>query len=177
MVNDPSERHWFVLYTKPRHEFKAELQLKSISIENYLPTYLVTKRWSDRKKKINEPLFRGYIFIYASEKERFLALSQLAIVRCISFSGKPSIVPEWQINNLKKILSESPEVIVSNKIEIGTSIKITDGPFKDVIGVVTGTQEDKWLAVSIDLIHRSVIVRLPKESGIQVHSPLNKSQY
>jgi len=167
-MNDPSEKHWFALYTKPRHEFKAELQLKNISIDNYLPTYIVTKQWSDRKKKIIEPLFRCYIFIYASEKERLISLSQSAIVRCISFLGKPSIVPEWQINNLKLILSESPEVLVSNKIEIGTSIKITDGPFKDVIGVVTGTQEDKWLAVSVDLIHRSIMVRLPKESNIKI---------
>ena len=167
-MNDPSEKHWFALYTKPRHEFKAELQLNSVSIENYLPTYLVTKQWSDRKKKINEPVFRGYIFIYASEKERLLSLSQSAIVRCISFSGKPSIVPGWQINNLKKILSESPEVLVTNKIEVGTKIKITDGPFRDVIGVVTGTQEDKWLAVSVDLIHRSIMVRLPKESAIKI---------
>ncbi len=171
-MNDPSEKHWFALYTKPRHEFKAELQLKNISIDNYLPTYLVTKRWSDRKKKINEPLFRGYIFIYSSEKERRLALVQSSIVKCISFSGKPSIVPEWQINNLKKILSETPDVLVSNKIEVGTSIIITDGPFKDVIGVVTGTQEDKWLAVSVDLIHRSIMVRLPKDSGIRVYAPL-----
>lgn len=168
MMNDPSEKHWFALYIKPRHEFKAELQLKSVSIENYLPTYIVTKRWSDRKKKINEPLFRGYIFIYASEKERLIALLQSSIVRCISFLGKPSIVPEWQINNLKKILNKSPEMIVSNKIEIGTSIKITEGPFKDVIGVVIETQEDKWLSVSVDLIHRSIMVRLPKESGIKI---------
>jgi len=167
-MNDPSEKHWFALYTKPRHEFKAELQLNSISIDNYLPTYLVKKQWSDRKKKINEPVFRGYIFIYASEKERLLSLSQSTIVRCISFSGKPSIVPEWQINNLKKILSESPEVLVTNKIEIGTRIKITDGPFKDVIGVVIETQEDKWLAVSVDLIHRSIMVRIPKESDIKI---------
>ena len=167
-MNESIEKHWFALYTKPRHEFKAELQLKSISIDYYLPTYLVAKRWSDRKKKIIEPLFRGYIFIYASEKERLISLSQSAIVRCISFLGKPSVIPEWQINNLKLILSESHEVLVSNKIEIGTSIKITDGPFKDVIGVVTGTQEDKWLAVSVELIHRSIIVRLPKESGIKI---------
>ena len=51
IMNDPSEKHWFALYTKPRHEFKAELQLKNISIDNYLPTYIVTKQWSDRKKK------------------------------------------------------------------------------------------------------------------------------
>ena len=65
------------------------------------------------------------------------------------------------------MLSESPEVFVSDKIEIGTKVKIVDGPFKDVIGVVTGEQEDKWLAVSIDLLRCSVKVRLPKESVLK----------
>jgi len=167
-MKDLFEKHWFALYTKPRHEFKAELQLKNISIEQYLPTYLVTKQWSDRKKKINEPLFRGYLFIYASEKERLKALSQSSIVRCISFLGKPSVIPDWQIESLRKMLNEQPEILVTDKIEIGTKVKIISGPFKDVIGVVSGEQEDKWLAVCVELINRSVMVRLPKESVISV---------
>ena len=166
-ANNNIIKHWFALYTKPRHEFKAALELESVSIEHYLPTLTVMKRWSDRKKKITEPLFRGYIFIYSNERERWLAVSQSTIVRTICFDGKPSVIPEWQIENLKKMLSESPEVFVSDKIEIGTQVKISDGPFKDVIGVVTGEQEDKWFAVSIDLLRCSVRVRLPKESVLK----------
>jgi len=139
------------------------LQLESISVEYYLPTLTTTKKWSDRKKKITEPLFRGYIFIRADDKERILAVSSEAVVRTIFFNGKPSVIPDWQIENIKKILSESPDIFVSNKIEIGARVKIIDGPFKDVIGVVTGSQEEKWLAVSIDLLRCSVMVRLPKE--------------
>ena len=167
-MSEINDRHWFALYTKPRHEFKAELQLNNVSVDSYLPTQIVTKRWSDRKKKVTEPIFRGYIFINANEKERFLALSQSAIVRCISFIGKPSIIPDWQIDSIKKMLSEAPEVFISDKIQIGTKVQIADGPFKDVIGVVAEEQKDKWLAVCVELIHRSVMVRLPKESIIKI---------
>lgn len=167
VANDIAARHWFALYTKPRHEFKAAIQLESVSIEYYLPTLTVMKKWSDRKKKITEPLFSGYIFICVDEKERWLAVSQKAIVRAVSFDGKPSVIPEWQIESLKKMLSESPEVFVTNKIEVGTKVKIVDGPFKDVIGVVTNVQEDKWLAVSVELLRCSVMVRLPKESVLK----------
>lgn len=160
-------KHWFALYTKPRHEFKAALQLESILIEHYLPTLIKVKRWSDRKKKVTEPLFRGYIFIHADERERYSALTQEAIVRCISFNGRPSTIPDWQIENLKKMLFDNPEVFVSNKIEIGFKVKIIDGPFKDVIGIVKSAQEEKWLAVSVDLLRCSVIVKLPKESVIK----------
>ena len=160
-------KHWLALYTKPRQEFKAAIQLESVSIEYYLPTFTVTKKWSDRKKKITEPLFRGYIFVHVNEKDRMLAVSQKAIVKTVFFDGKPSVVPDWQIDNLKKMLIDSPEVFVSNKIEVGTKVKIVDGPFKDIIGVVKSTQKDKWLSVSVELLRCSVMVRITEESVLK----------
>lgn len=163
------KRNWYALYTKPRHEFRAKEQLSSVSVEHYLPTFMKTKQWSDRKKKIEEPLFRGYIFIYANEKERLTSLEQTAVVRTISFKGKPAVIPDWEIENLKKVLSESPEVIVSNKIETGAHVKITSGPFNGVEGIVTEYKKDeKYLAVSVELLQRSVLVRLPKESVLKI---------
>ena len=164
---DTAARHWFALYTKPRHEFKAGLQFDNLSIEYYLPTLTKIKQWSDRKKKVVEPLFRGYIFIYGCEKERILAVSQSTIVRNVSFNGKPAVIPNWQIDNLKKMLIDNPEVFVQNKIEIGSKVRIIDGPFKDVIGIVKSAQEEKWLAVSVDFLRCTVLVRLPKESVIK----------
>jgi transcription antitermination factor NusG len=165
-INTP-EKKWFALYTKPRNEFKAEVQLNDISVENYLPTLTTLKQWSDRKKKVTDPLFRGYIFIHSNEKERLLAVEQKAIVKTICFNGKPSTIPDWQIESLRKLLTETLDVVISNNIETGAMVKIIDGPFRDVIGVVTAQQEESWLSVSVELIHRSVKVRLPKDSVIK----------
>jgi len=161
------EKKWFALYTKPRHEFKAEVQLNSVSVENYLPTYTKLKQWSDRKKKVTSPLFSGYIFIYANEKERILAVEQESIVRTVFFNGKPSAIPDWEIESLRKMLTETPDVVISDRIETGMKVKIIDGPFRDVIGIVTAQQQESWLAVSVELIHRSVMVRLSKESVLK----------
>jgi transcription antitermination factor NusG len=162
-------KNWFALYTKPRHEFKALEQIRALSVEVYLPTIIVKKKWSDRKKKIEEPLFRGYLFIYAGEAERIISMQQPAIIRTVSFNGKPSIIPEWQIENLKKVLAEKPEVFITDKIELGVKVRITDGPFSDVIGIVTEYKPgEKHLAVSIDLLRRSVLVRLTKESIVKI---------
>jgi transcription antitermination factor NusG len=164
-----SIKHWFALYTKPRNEFKAEQQIQSISVEAYLPTLSVVKKWSDRKKKIEEPLFRGYVFIHADENERLLSVQQSSVVRTVCFNGKPSIIPDFQIENLKRLLAEKPEVFVSDKIEIGTKVKIASDPFRDVVGVVTEYKDnEKYLAVSINLLKRSVLVRLPKECAIKI---------
>jgi transcriptional antiterminator RfaH len=166
-ANDITSKHWLALYTKPQHEFKVAIELESVSIEHYLPTITLTKKWSDRKKKITEPLFRGYIFIHVVEKERLLAVSQKGVVKTVFFDGKPAVIPDWQIENIKKMLSNSPEVYLSDKIEVGTKVKIVDGPFKDVVGVVTSTQEEKWLAVSVDLLRCSVLVRLSNDSVLK----------
>jgi len=162
-------KHWYALYTKPKHEFKAKLQLHHLEIENYLPTIIITKKWSDRKKKVEEPVFRGYIFIYVNESERLLALKQSTIIKTICFEGKPCIVPQWQIENLKKMLKVNPEVFISDKIEIGTKVKITEGPFSDIIGIVIEYKPgEKYLGVTIEMLHRTVLVRLPKDSSYKI---------
>lgn len=168
MIAVPDMKKWFALYTKPRQEFKASLQLEGKEIECYLPTISRIRLWSDRKKKVEEPLFRGYIFIHAIEKKRLISLQQSSIVRTVGFNGKPSCIPDWEIDNLKKLLEKSPEVFVSNRIELGMKVKIIDGPFKDVTGVVCKQQEEKWFCVSIELLRQTVMVRLTEENIVQV---------
>ena len=109
-------KNWFALYSKPRSEFKAEEQLNAEGIENYLPTYRTIRQWSDRKKKVTLPLLPGYIFIFATEKERLISLEQYSIVRTLTFKGVPAIIPDWQIENLRKMLDEEPEVSVVDKL-------------------------------------------------------------
>jgi transcription termination/antitermination protein NusG len=161
-------KHWFALYTKPRQEFKAAAQLNSISVGFYLPTFVSIRKWSDRKKKIEVPLFNGYIFIYASEKERLMSVEQKAIVRTISFQGKPSIIPDWQIESLKKLLAETPDVFITDKIETGEHIKIVSGPFEGIVGIVKKVNSENWLIISLELLNRSVSAKLPRESVIKI---------
>ena len=161
-------KHWFALYTKPKAEFKAEEQLNGEGIENYLPTHTMLKQWSDRKKKITEPIFRGYLFIYADERERLLALEQYSIVRTITFEGKPAIIPEWQIDNLQKLLEGNPEIFIAEGITKGAKVKVTEGPFKDVEGIIQMiSKNERTLSVAIDMLNRSVTVQLPANCVIK----------
>lgn len=161
-------KNWFALYTKPRHEFKAEEQISKSGIISYLPTIQKVKQWSDRKKKISEPVLRGYIFIYATEIQRLDALEFDSVVRCLCEHGRPAVIPEWQIENLRKMLEYRSEYFVQEGLVSGTRVEIKEGPFTGVIGVVQSSREGKTLAVSIDLLNRSVIAYLPKESVIRV---------
>jgi len=163
-----SNKHWFALYTKPRNEFKTARQLEAVGVEYYLPTVVRISQWSDRKKKISEPLLRGYIFIFSDEKERILSLEQPSVVRCLSQRGRPASIPEWQIDNLKKMLETNAEFHIKEGLIPGVKVKIKEGPFQGVIGVVQEAEIGKAIVVSIDLLNRSVIAHLPKESTFEI---------
>lgn len=159
---------WFAFYTKPRHEFKVAESLTSISIVHYLPVVTRIKQWSDRKKKVTEPLIRGYIFAYVDSKERLLTLQQNSVINCISFNGKPASIPEWQIENLKRMLKNESEFLISDVVKAGSKIKVLEGPFTGVEGIVKYTSEGRTISITIDLLKRSITAVLPKESVIQI---------
>lgn len=168
----PSEeltgKNWYALYTRSRSENKAAEQLNNEGIIYYLPMITKWKKWSDRKKKISEPLLKGYIFVYADEKERMLSLEQNSVVRCIFDMGRPARIPEWQINNLKKMLSKETDLLIKDGLVPGIKVKIREGPFEGVIGVIQESDNGNTIAVSIDLLKRSVVAHLPRECVFEV---------
>ncbi len=163
------QKFWYAVYTKPKSEFKASEQLKEIGVEYYLPTITKVKQWSDRKKKITEPIMRGYVFIYVCEKERLRCLEQDAIVRCVLDRGKAARIPEWQIDNLKRMLEVKSDFFLQEGFVPGKKVLIKDGPFEGVIGVIQKFEDGKRvIAVSIDLLNRSVIAHFPVDSTFEI---------
>lgn len=162
------KKNWFALYVKPKHEFKVRNELEFIAVHNYLPVTTKIRQWSDRKKKIDEPLLKGYIFIYADEKERLSSLENISVIKCVCDHGKPAKIPDWQIINLQNMLNHHTDFNVFDGLVKGTTIEIVEGPFKGVQGVLEKTETVNNLAVSIDLLNRSVVVHLPKESVTKV---------
>jgi len=169
------ERKWYALYTKPKHEFKAEIQLGEMGIECYLPKITQIKQWSDRKKKVIEPLFKSYIFIHVDNSERYIAVQAKSIVKIVNFHGTPATLPDWQIENLQKMLATNPDAFVSELIKIGTSVKIIEGPFAGVEGILAAYgNNESVLGVNIDMLQRSVMVYLPASSVIEeIHKQEN----
>lgn len=160
-------KFWFALYTKVNQEIKAAEKLNHLQIDNYLPLVSRIRQWSDRKKIIREPVLKNYIFIYADEKQRKEALQIPHIVRCVFENGKPAIIPEWQIENLRKAVESECNFIVYNEIIPGQKVEIMSGPLKGVTGVVQTQTNKLSLVVGIELLNRSIIVELPEDVEIK----------
>src|ERR1017187_6919584 len=102
--------NWYAVYTKPRSEKKLAMRLNEKSIEAYVPLRKTLKQWSDRKKMVEEPMISSYVFVNVSKENYFEVLNTPGAVRFIWFSGKPAIIPEKQIRNLKLLTGTNIEV-------------------------------------------------------------------
>ena len=122
---------WHVLYTKPRHEIKALERLAQNGFEVYCPMKKTLKQWSDRKKKVSEPLLPSYIFIKTTEKKRAIPLKDPSVLNYIFWLGKPAIVRESEIDALKGIISKDKiQEFEIRQLNIGDKIQINNGQIK-----------------------------------------------
>jgi transcription antitermination factor NusG len=161
-MQEEPRKYWLAFYTKPRHEFKAETEIAARDIEVFLPKITVLKQWSDRKKKVTEPLFKSYIFAKCNEKERMEVLQLKSIVTNIHFEGKPAHVPDWEIEGIKKMLDSNLDVKVTDELREGALVKITDGPLAGIKGIVRDTKHGKKeIAITIEMLNRTVIATVP----------------
>lgn len=133
---------WYVLYTKPRTEKKAAERLAKMGIEVYCPVIKTVRQWSDRKKKVEIPLFTSYIFVNLEDKERNRVFNADGVVRYLFWLGKPAVVRQEEIDTIREWLNEKEiESVEVTDIQKGDTVKIETGMFKGEEAKVTGVQK------------------------------------
>lgn len=122
---------WYVIYTKPRWEMRVAGDLQKIDIEVYCPMVTEVKQWSDRKKKVTSPLFRSYVFVRLSSKDRNRVFEVSGVVQFLFWLGEPAVVRNSEIETLKKWLeNDEVEFLESAHLTPGDKITIAGGDFK-----------------------------------------------
>ena len=122
--------NWYVVYTKPKWEKKVAEQLTKSGIECYCPLIIQERQWSDRKKKVEVPLFNSYVFVRLAENDRNAVFQSSGVVRYLFWLGKPAIVRDEEINVIKKWLNTSDAIdLMVDTYKIGDAIQVESGPF------------------------------------------------
>ncbi len=152
-------RKWYPVCTHPRAEKKAFEALTAKGLQAYLPLQRQLKQWSDRKKWVNEPFIKSYLFVYVTESEKTEVLMTRGIARFIYFSGKTATIPERYIQDLKLLLSSPYELeITEEALQPGEQIKIKAGPLKGLIAEVVAYRSQKQLALRMGDTGYSIII-------------------
>lgn len=157
-----NDKRWHALYTRPRWEKKVLKYLEEANIETFLPLRRTLKQWSDRKKWVEEPLFRSYIFVHIHPAEYYRALNINGVVRYVTFEGKAAVIPDRQIAMVKDLLAMNIEMeVVDETLRPGERVIIRFGPLKDVEGELVEFRSKSVVALRIDHISGAILASVP----------------
>ena len=152
---------WYVLYTRSRYEKLANQELTRKGINTFLPLRRVTRHWSDRKKIIEEPLFRGYLFVHIPIHERLAVLKTSGVV---GFVGKsklnPVEVPEQEISSVRRLLEQEIQIDPFPYLKTGNRVYIRSGPFKGIEGFIIRKDKHCRLVISLNLLRQSLSIQV-----------------
>jgi transcription antitermination factor NusG len=153
---------WYALHTRARHERVVELRLREHGLETYLPTVQEVHRWSDRRKKVEVPLFSCYVFLRTSltPSDRTLVHRIDSVLGFVGVRGVGLPIPDDQIHGVRRILEQEKPWRSHPFLKVGQRVRVRGGALDGIEGIFMSENGDHSLVISVDAIQRSMAVRI-----------------
>jgi transcription antitermination factor NusG len=136
-MEEEIKKTWYAVYTRPRWEKKVASLLLEAGIENYCPINKVTRQWSDRKKVVLEPVFKGYVFVRVEENKKWEVKNISGVLNYVYWLGRPAHIRDEEIDLIKKFLNEFHDVQVESKgFVVNSEVRIKQGVLMNYHGIV-----------------------------------------
>ena len=169
-MNIQLNKKWFAIYTRPRWEKKVNLLLQEKGVESYCPLNKVKRKWSDRVKIIEEPLFKSYVFVKVSDEEKTTVRMTTGVTNFVYWNKKPAIIKEKEILTIKKFLDEYKDVhVYPIDLKLNDRVRVTSGSFMDHEGKVLGLRH-KVVKVAIESLGYILVAYIERSKLISVQS-------
>ena len=151
---------WFALHVRSNCERLVSRHLEDKGYECLLPAYRAQRRWSDRVKQLDVPLFPGYVFCRLDPADRVPVLSVPGVVQIVGQGKIPAAISEAEIDAIQKILTSNLPYLPWSSLAPGQQIVVKHGPLMGVQGVLLETRKPHRLVVSVTMLQRSVAVEV-----------------
>ncbi len=158
----PQELRWYALHTRARHERVVEHRLREHGMETFLPVVQEVHRWSDRKKRVEVPLFGCYVFVHCalSPEDRTVVYRIDSVHGFVGAHGVGLPIPDEQIESVRTVLGQAGIWRTHPFLKAGQRVRVRGGALDGVEGVFLSENGDHSLIISIDAIQRSMAVRI-----------------
>jgi transcription antitermination factor NusG len=164
-----TDQHWFALYTKPRWEKKVHKLLGERGFESYCPLNKVRRKWSDRIKTVEEPLFKSYVFVRVTESLRPEVRFVDGVLNFVYWNSKPAIVRDEEIIEIKKFMSEYEEVQVGNiELKASDNVMLNAGVMMGATGSITRILGNNTIEVRIDSLGFVLTAKLDRKTVVKI---------
>ena len=148
MKNSTPIKKWLAIYTRPRWEKKVNQLLTEKGLESYCPLNKVRRKWSDRYKVVEEPLFKSYVFVKVSDEDRSNVRMTTGAINFVYWDGKPAVVKEKEITAIRRFLDEYENVEARPmKLKVHQRVRVTNGTLMDHEGKVVDLHKTAKVAI------------------------------
>jgi transcription antitermination factor NusG len=161
--------NWYALQVHQRKEKLTAELLNLKGYEPFLPTYLLQRRWSDRIKTFDQPLFPGYLFCRLDPLVRLPILTTPGVISIVGAGREPIAIPETEVNAVWRIVESAASAEPWPYLTCGESVRIAEGPLQGVDGILVTLKNSCRVVVSINLLQRSVAVEVDRRSVLPTH--------
>jgi transcription antitermination factor NusG len=149
---------WCAVQVVPRHELRVAGLLSNAGYEQFIPMYISRRKWSDRYKSLELPLFPGYVFCRIQKETACGVFKTPGVNRIISFGGKICPIDDCEIATLRQVVNSGREVSPGGHCKIGDRVQIQKGPLTGVVGRLLFVKNRWQLAISVDMLMKSATV-------------------
>jgi len=152
--------NWHALFTRHQHEKSVAIALSYKKYEVFLPLYRSVRQWQDRAKQLWFPLFPCYVFIREGMDRQLQILTTPGIIHIVGWSGRPAIVPQAQLDAVRRITESCLAVESHPYLQSGDRVRVKTGPLVGVEGILVSKKGGDRLVVSMEMLGRSAAVEI-----------------
>ena len=156
------EHPWYAIRVKSKFEAIASAGLTGKGYEPFLPIYRARRRWSDRVKELNLPLFPGYVFCRFDAGTRLPILTTPGVMSVVSYGREPVVIDEAEIAAVRAIIASGLPAVPWPFLREGHRVLIEEGPLTGVEGIILSVKKELRLIVSVTMLQRSVGVEIDR---------------
>jgi transcription antitermination factor NusG len=185
LVTDPqlvptasvSSEPWYAIYTRHQHEKVIAQVLSAKGLQVFLPLYNSTRRWKDRSVELSLPLFPCYLFLRGMVERRLQVVTTPGIVSILSVNGEPAVIPESEIEAVRKAIELGNRVEPHPFLRTGDRVRVIAGPLQGVEGILIRKKNLYRLVLSVELLERSAAVEVDVSSVERISSGHHSSPW
>ena len=171
MTNVSQRFSWFALQVRTRHEVGVANILEGKGYEMLLPIYKCRKRWSDRIKEVETPLFPGYLFCRFNPHDRFPIVTTPGVIQVVGYNRQPVAVDDSEIQAIQTMMASGLPNQPWPFLEVGDRVRIEAGPLRGLEGLLIDFKGNHRLVLSVSLLHRAVAVEIDSISVKSMRTP------
>ena len=168
-------RPWVAVRVRPRSEKRVGQLLRQLGYEEFVPLYTSRRRWSDRHKNVELPLFPGYVFCRLASGSEDPVLRTPGVLYFVGIGRTPLPVEDCEIDAIRSIVGSSVAAEPWPFLEVGDRVRIMSGPLQSLEGILIDVQKGRSLVVSVSLLQRSVAVKV-QPSWVMAETPRIRAQ-